>query len=171
PLRAHPLREVEQSLLRLACHVVERSVDAFLRVRLDNGYYAMPRRIDGRPVKPGDRVRVFRNAEGEVAGRLLDRYSEDFRLEPWEAASWDDFSGRAAPTYRQEQRRLMREERKERRAQARTQAGGLHVLPPRTETIEPSGPFAEPVAPAVPTMSADQARIHIGRQLQELGFS
>lgn len=183
-LRSHPLRLLPEGETA-AAHTFRpqvRTADDALRVRLDNVYYACPRRVDGAPVQPGDRVRVCVNLEGRAVGVLVDRHAKPFPLEPWEATPYGEFV--AAPkTPRETSIEAAREEAREMKrantarnrqsAKEREQGGPsapIVTLPARTETVAPASPFAEAApAPATDgTMSETDARLYLGRKLLDL---
>jgi hypothetical protein len=164
-----PLRTVDESILTFACRPIERSVDDAQRVRIDHEYFSVPREAGGRFIQEGTRLRILKSAAGRFMARTIDWYSDFFELAPWQAARWDDFSGRAGTTYRQEQTRLMHEAVKSGTAvPARPERPLVATLPPREERIEVASPFASAAPEAPATLTYDQARQRIGRALMQL---
>lgn len=187
-IRAYPPREVDASVLRVACRVETRKVDQYGTVSLHGRRYAVPQYVahDGRRVATlGQRVRVWAAESGEVVGELVEQYSKPFRLEPWQPNALGDYSRRTQTTTRERvEADLARERaeakdarRRERAAKQARQSGGATVAPllPETTLVDADSPVVrsgarETAAPEqARLMTEHEARVYINRRLEAEG--
>ena len=183
-LAAHPRRDVAPGVYRHVFRIEERTVKPEQRVRIDNAFYAVPHEVDGVRIKPGMRVRLMVNLDGEVRGQCVDVWTPYFELGPWSASAWDDFSDRAPSTWRQQQEAQVARRRRERTelpgqdgrhddAPPADRGATVHTLSPRVETVAPASPFADAPdpMPSERTLTEHEARVRIGSVLVSLGYS
>ncbi len=187
-IRAYPPREVDASVLRVACRVETRKVDPYGTVSLFGQRYAVPQYVnhDGRRIPTiGQTVRVWAAESGEVVGEMVERYSKPFRLEPWSPNALGDYSRRTTRTTRERveaeldrERQQQKADRRQQRAAAQArQTGGATIAPllPETTLVEADSPVVrsgtrETAAPE-PTalMTEHEARIYINKRLTAEG--
>lgn len=168
------LRTFEDDLLRYACHVLTRTVSVHRTVSIDNVQFAVPEIVQGVSIEIGAELRILRNRLGEFIAKPVDYHTEFFALAPYEPAQFDDFSGRAAQTYRQQMETQLAQRRKEGTALlAQPEHSGdgavrpLSLPTPEVEVV-PGGAFGEqPPAPA-PTLTYNQARVQVGLTIVEV---
>jgi hypothetical protein len=162
----HPPRQVETDIVALATQVAERTVNAYGCISLNGHHYQVPQRVDGYVVDTGTRVRVYRNAHGEVIGELTERaHKGRFTCSPWKATSYGSFAG--TPTQTLSER--LRRQTDVRQPLAEALGGRVQFLPPRPATITPDSPHT-PVTPDVPRMSFLDAAARVGHALRALGL-
>ena len=197
-VQLYPPREVDVSVLRVACRVVTRRVDQYGCVSLDNERFAVPQYVAGlgRRRVPTARatVRVWQAESGEVVGELVDEATKPFRLEPWAPTALGDHRRPGTATTRErvdaEITRAEREAKAEARRLERARAAGKATgttgrITPRADLLDPSSPVTQtdeaggvrpsarrddtPAEPVARTLTEHEARVYINARLQPHG--
>ena len=169
-MRTPPL-ELDADMMRLAFDVYERTVNPHGQVSIDGDLYLCPETVEGIAIEPGMQVRVQRNAEGAVIGRLVSRHHQDaFTLEPWEQPSYGEYDG--APGKGTGSTKLDKL-----RTQADPETPAHEDLAPddddtglgeRSISVNVESDFEQPEEPSF-KLPAGQAREYVGRRLATIG--
>lgn len=175
-------KTTDADMIRIACRVERRVVDAHLRVSLDNEYYSVPQYVNGIPLT-GKTVAIHRNKYGELTGKLIeDDCTASFELTEWTPARWGTFeSFQKTPKMRREDQfnrsknrfsdDIERSTDSEPRKEPTPQKKSIQYLPPRTQGTEPDSPFAETSNRGGRVFrSALDARAWIGTRVQAIGL-
>ena len=185
---SHRPREIDVSVLRVACRVEERKVGPDGTISLPGARWFVPQYVkqDGRPIPTrGQRLRVWASASGEVVAELIAQYCKPFRLEPWAPNALGDYSRRTAPTTRerveaelQHERDQAKHDRKRQRAAAQsTQHGPIRIAPllPDTDLVDADSPIIRSPQREQVTedrshlMTEHETRLYIGKRLAAEG--
>jgi hypothetical protein len=162
----HAPRRVEGSIMRHACHIDERVVDGYHRVRIENDFYDVPKKIDGEwTIQHETELRVFRSLDGRVLAKLKGREHKPVEIGDWEPGRYGDFAAGSAAqkgeTYREEQERRSEEE----------EAARAPSVPPEENASPAKGAVAEADVPDEPEkLDLNDARKRLGNALLELAL-
>lgn len=167
-LQAHPPRVMDVDTFRHACRVFERKVGVDRIVTVENTELRAPAQY------VGQRIRVYRNIDGDYLGESIAEKTERFKLEQFSAATMGDFHG--VPDSAQEtalkQYQASDLAHKMPKPDATVQRADLpsnvRMMPVRPQQDTAQGPFAQAKPDEQSSDSfknRSMAREYIGRQL------
>jgi len=155
----HPPREIDESLFIHAFRTYERTVDQTLMVTIDNIPLACP------DYTIGQRIRIYRNMNGEYEGELMREDRKSFTLQPYHTYKPGEFEHRPHATYRQKMEVEARQLEKERLATKDRSEDWKQFKQSIQPVIEQeaASPFNETTSKNFETER--EARLYIGKRL------
>lgn len=192
--RSIPQKTTDADMIRIACRIERRVVDAHLRVSVDNQYYSVPQYVAGIPTM-GKTVAIHRNKYGELTGKLIeDEATQKFELTEWRAAKWGVFSSFEQTEKRKREDEMNRENTRfsdiigesgdkhtpensaERSVSGHLSRGEssypIKRMPPRVDDVKADSAFASDELPTGRVFrSVLKAREYVGAHVKPIGLS
>jgi transposase InsO family protein len=156
---SYPPREIDISLLEVACKVYERKVNQDLIIRFNGDEYEAPAYCVGKF------IRIHKNMEGELIGELIEEDRKPFILKPFRYRKLGDFEHRPAATYRQKRTRILKGQESTPPKKNNQPAGNRHFFEPSPDTVETDSPFTREDVSGTKFPSVFAAKAYIGKQL------